>query len=103
MWSDNVKDQYWWMNAQNKIEELLRELSKAEDEECADLYLCHLHLVNEAELSFFTEVEKEEIKGLLSILIEDSEKHCNLLVKISVGLKQLLDKHTGEHNAQKAL
>ena len=54
MWTENVKDRYWWVKIQSQLEELMCELSMAEEEEQTDLYLLQLHLNNESDLSFFT-------------------------------------------------
>ena len=96
MWRDSVKDRYWWIKVRNEMEELLWELSKAEDDEETDLYLLRLHFDNESDLNFFTETEKREIKRLLSILMTDTKKHRNLLIEISKELKGLGEGHAGQ-------
>jgi len=65
------------------------ELSKAEDEEEADLYYVRLHFDNEVDLGFFTKNEKDEIKKRLSVLMTDTEKHIRLLGEINEELKTL--------------
>ncbi len=89
MWSDEVKNHYWWAKICNQIQKLTWELSKAEDEEETDLYYIRLHFDNEADLGFFTKDEKEEVKKRLSILMTDTEKHIRLLGKINEELKTL--------------
>lgn len=83
MWADNVRDRYWWIKIRNQVEELLCELGKAEDDEQTDLYLLRLHLDNEPELQFFTVDERNKVEKLLSILIQDTLKHRNLLSKLT--------------------
>lgn len=89
MWSDEVKDHYWWAKICNEIQELMLELSKAEDEEQVDLYYMRLHFDNEKDLGFFTENERDEVKKRLSILMADTEKHIRLLGEINAELKKL--------------
>ncbi len=98
MWSDDVKERYWWVDIRNQIERFLWELSKAEDEEGVDLYLLSLHFENKSDLEFFTEVEKNEIKKLLSVLMTDTEKHLRLLNEMSEELRTL-----GEGNVKEAI
>ena len=98
MWSDDVKDRYWWTEIRNQIEKFLWELSKAEDEEGVDLYLLGLHFKNKSDLEFFTEDEKNEIKKLLSVLMTDTQKHLRLLNEMSEELRTL-----GEGNVKEAI
>ena len=98
MWSDDVKDRYWWTEIRSQIEKFLWELSKAEDEEGVDLYLLGLHFENESDLKFFTEVERDEIKKRLSVLMTDTEKHLRLLSEMSAELRTL-----GEGNVKEAI
>ena len=93
MWSDKARDRYWWVEARNQIEELLCELSKAEDDEEADLYYLELLLKDEADLEFFLEAERKEIERLLAILIEDTKKHHSLLGEMSEEIKRLGQKN----------
>ena len=89
MWTEDVKDRYWWLTIRNELEELLGELLRAEDDEGTDLYLLQLHFANHSEIEFFTKAEQTEIKKLLSILINDTAKHRNLLAQMAFQLKEL--------------
>lgn len=96
MWNDEVRERYWWAEIQNQIQNLVWELSKAEDEEEVDLYWLRLHFDNEVDLRFFTQIERDEIKRQLSILIADTEKHLRLLNGMNEELKTLGENHVGE-------
>lgn len=96
MWNDEIKERYWWAEIQNQIQNLVWELSKAEDEEGVDLYLLRLHFDNEPDLKFFTEPEKNIIKQQLSVLISDTEKHLRLLNEMNEELKTLGQNHVSE-------
>ncbi|OGW86831.1 MAG: hypothetical protein A3C35_05410 [Omnitrophica bacterium RIFCSPHIGHO2_02_FULL_46_11] len=98
MWTENVKDRYWWVKIQSQLEELMCELSMAEEEEQTDLYLLQLHLNNESDLSFFTKEEQKKIRDLLSALIKDTARHSNLLGEMQERFKKL-----GEQNVRPAL
>lgn len=79
MWQDKVRERYWWAGIQNQIDELMYELSKAEEEEAAVLYLLGLYVDNAADLKFFDEKKREKIKGCLSVLMNHSARHRELL------------------------
>lgn len=82
MWQDKVTQRYRWAGIRGEKDELLYELSKAEDEEEVALYLLRLHYDNETELKSFTPAQKEKIKKLLSILIRDTIKHREFLAAV---------------------
>ncbi len=78
-WNDQISKRYPWAEIQNKLDELIFELSKAEDEEDVELSLLSLHFGNRVDLSYFTKREQRQIKKKLTVLIEDTRKHCRLL------------------------
>ena len=60
---------------ERRFDELILDLSKAEEEEAALLYLMELHFHNSIDLEFFTESERKKIKELLSKLMDLSIEH----------------------------
>jgi len=95
MWKDKVKHRYRWAGIQDKFDELIFELTKAEEEEEAALYLLRLHVENEIDLSFFTEREKEKVKRLLRFLIKDTARHRDSIAKVIAELKNKRQPHAG--------
>ncbi len=89
MWKDSVRNRYRWAGIENKMDELIYELSKAEEEEEVGLYLLHLHYDNEIDLNFFSKTEKGKIKKLLGILINDTMQHRERLALV---IKELMEK-----------
>ena len=86
MWTDKIEEHYWWAHIEDEVDQLILELSKAEDEEAAELSLLKLHFDNRSDYQFFTPEEEKEIKERLSILVNDTIKHAELL---SQAIKQL--------------
>ena len=74
------------------MDELIYELSKAEEEEAAIFYLMKLHFDNAVDLKFFSEKEGEKIKQLLSFLMHYSNKNRDLLTQ---AIKELVEKRKG--------
>jgi hypothetical protein len=81
-WMDPVRKRYKWAQIEGRLEELIYELSKAEDEEEAGLYLLRLHYENGTDMVFFTVKEKRRIRKLLAILIEDTKRHRELIAGV---------------------
>jgi hypothetical protein len=69
------------------MQDFLVKLSKAEDEENADLFLLTLYFESK-DLSFFNPEETQKIKKLLSVLIHDTEKHRRLLGEAAVEMAE---------------
>lgn len=95
MWRDKVIHRYRWAEIHDKFEELIFELTKAEEEEEVGLYLLRLHYNNEADLGFFNAREREKIKSLLGELVKDTILHRELLSKVIEELKARRSKHAG--------
>ncbi len=95
MWKDKVSQRYRWAAIQDKFDELIFELSKAEEEEEVGLYLLRLHYDNEIDLRFFDQGEKEKIKRMLGVLMADTVRHRELLSKIIAELKEKRPRHAG--------
>ncbi len=95
MWKDKVTQRYRWAAIQDKFDELIFELSKAEEEEEVGLYLLRLHYDNEIDLRFFDPGEKEKIKRMLDVLMSDTVRHRELLSKVSAELKEKRPRHAG--------
>lgn len=98
MWSDKIKDRYWWVDIKNRKDALLYELFKAEDEEEVDLFLLKLYLDDRTDLDFFTEMEQKQVEDALSILMRDTANHQQLLIEVIQELRLL-----AESDAQPAL
>ncbi len=58
-----------------KLTELLQE-------EELDLYVLTMHYRNDGDLGYFNEPDRRRVKGIFDILIEDTQKHAELLKKI---------------------
>ena len=79
MWKDKAKERYPWAKIKNQLDELIYELSKAEDEEEVELSMLRLHAGNKIDFEFFTPEEAGKVKKLLAILIKDTQRHQALL------------------------
>lgn len=95
MWKDNVERRYHWAKIRSQLDELLFELSKAEEEEEVGLYLLRLHLDNKIDLKFFTAAQRERVSALFSILINDTKRHQELLAGAIRELGQKRQIHAG--------
>ena len=91
MIKERIRLPYPWIKIKSDIEELLYKLSLAEDEEESELFLFQLYLQNEEDLSFFTPKEREEIKGLLKVIIEDTRRHTGLIAEMAEEIKRLAE------------
>ncbi|MBI4358799.1 MAG: hypothetical protein HY584_05820 [Candidatus Omnitrophica bacterium] len=98
MWKDTVRERYWWAQIQSQLDELIYELSKAEEEEAALFYLLGLHLSDLSDLKFFSEREQIKIRGLLTELMNYSNQHLTILSKVLEELKA-----QKEHDARSAV
>lgn len=76
---DSDEGMYSAIREQAKIDDLLYRLYKAEGDEDSGIYLLGLHLDSGSDFDFFSEDEKEKIKGLLGLLVEDTSRHAILL------------------------
>lgn len=95
MWKDKVSQRYRWAAIQDQFDELIYELTKAEEEEEVGLYLLRLHYDNEIDLGFFSPLEKERIKKLLTVLMSDTARHRELLLEVIAELKGKRARHAG--------
>lgn len=85
---DRIRLTYPWIKIKNEIDEILYELSIAEDDEESQLFLLRLHMENREDMNFFTAEEKEEIKALLTILSMDAERHMELLEEMMKEIRE---------------
>lgn len=85
---DAEREERWWIAPDPQWEELIHDLSQAEDEEDVGLYLLRLHFNNQPDLDFFTSREIAKIKRLLSFLMDDTAKHMDLLSLVILELKE---------------
>lgn len=58
-----------------KLAELLQE-------EELDLYVLTMHYRNDGDLNYFNEPDRRKVKDIFDILIEDTQRHAELLKKI---------------------
>lgn len=91
MIQDRIRLPYPWIKIKNELEELLYKLSLAEDEEDGELFLFRLYLQDDEDLNYFNPQEKEEIKGLLKLLIEDTRRHTELIGEMIGEIKILME------------
>lgn len=96
MWNDDVKSRYWWAKMNHPIDSLIYELSKAEDEEEAELPQLRQLLENKNDLECFIPEDVDQIRKLLSILIEDTMKHSKFLAQAMKTLKSRADDHASQ-------
>lgn len=87
MWSDRLRQHYWWAEIGSGAEKFLYELHKAEDEEDTGIYLLQLYLNNEVDLEFFDEKERHRVRQILAYLICETEKHRKILGKLASELE----------------
>lgn len=85
---ERIRLTYPWIKIKNEIDEILYELSIAEDEEESQIYLLRLHLENREDLEFFTAEEKQQIKSLLQILSMDAARHRELLEEMMKEIRE---------------
>ncbi len=90
MIQDRIRLPYPWIKIKSELEELLYKLSLAEDEEDGELFLFRLYLQDDQDMSYFSPKEQEEIKGLLSLLIEDTRRHTELIGEMIQEIKNLM-------------
>lgn len=79
---DRIHLPYPWIKIKNESDELLYKLSIAEDEEEAELFLFRLYREGHEDLKLFNAKEKEEVCALLQMLLEDTERHKNLIAEM---------------------
>ena len=54
-------------------------LTQLLQEEEIDLYVLTMHYRNDGDISYFNEPERRRVKGIFDILIEDTQRHAELL------------------------
>ena len=57
-------------------------LAKLLQEEEVDLYVLTMHYQNDGDLNYFSEPDRQRVKDIFDILIEDTQRHAELLKKI---------------------
>lgn len=79
MFRDAIRIRYPWARIASQLDELRYELSRAEDEEDVELSMLRMLAGNKLDLQFFTQKEQQKIRALFAILVEDTQKHGELL------------------------
>jgi len=59
----------------HKLEQLLQE-------EETDLYILTLHYRNDGDLNFFPEIDRKQVKKILDVLIQDTQRHSKIIQSI---------------------
>ena len=62
---------------------LRNKLTKMLEEEELDLYVLTMHYRNDGDLNYFPEADRRRVRGILDILIRDTQHHAELLKKIA--------------------
>ena len=88
MWSDRLREHYWWAEMNSRAEKFLYELRKAEDEEDTGIYQLQLCLNNEADLLFFTKKERRRIRQILAFLVLETKRHRSILSHLAHELER---------------
>jgi hypothetical protein len=64
-------------------DQFLNKVIASLQEEELDSYVLNLHYQNSQDLQYFKEKDREKIKSIFKILIQDTEKHIEILELIS--------------------
>jgi hypothetical protein len=64
-------------------DQFLNKVIASLQEEELDNYVLNLHYQNSQDLQYFKEKDREKIKSIFKILIQDTEKHIEILELIS--------------------
>ena len=59
--------------------DFIQKIANALEEEETDIYTLSLYSLNSDDLNYFNEADKEKIKRIFKILIEDTKHHANML------------------------
>ncbi len=51
-------------------------------EEETDLYILTLHYRNDGDLNFFPEADRKQVKKILDVLIQDTQRHSEVIQSI---------------------
>ena len=89
MLKERIRLPYPWIKIHNELEKLLYKLSVAEDEEESELFLFRLYIQDAEDLSYFTAEEQEMVRGLLTLLMEDTRRHTELIAEMSEEIKSI--------------
>ena len=60
-------------------DDLIQKIAHLLEEEEVDVYTLTLYNMNSSDLDFFSEKEKERIKRIFKILLEDTKRHAEFL------------------------
>lgn len=67
------------MPISKKMKETLTHLLQEEE---TDLYILTLHYRNDGDLNFFPASDRERVKKILDVLIQDTQKHSEMIQSI---------------------
>lgn len=60
-------------------QEFMKKIAHSLEEEELDIYLLLLYSVSSDDLTFFEEKDRERVKAIFKILMDDTKKHAELL------------------------
>lgn len=60
-------------------DDYIRKIAKALEEEEVDVYTLMLYSLNSDDVEYFSEADREQVKQIFKILIEDTRHHAALL------------------------
>ena len=63
----------------NLPNEFIRKIAGLYEEEEVDVYTLTLHLMSSDDMNYFAEKDREKVKSIFKILIEDTRRHAELL------------------------
>ncbi|MBI4431941.1 MAG: hypothetical protein HY592_00450 [Candidatus Omnitrophica bacterium] len=59
--------------------DFIKKIAKSLEEEEIDIYILMLYCLNSDDLNYFAEKDRERVKKIFKILIEDTQHHAELL------------------------
>ena len=59
--------------------DFIRKIAKALEEEETDVYTLSLYSMNSDDLNYFSNADREKIRRIFKVLIEDTRHHADLL------------------------
>lgn len=92
MWREHIKKRYFWNAVADDLNQLIGEITAAEEDEISDIFRLEMHLKSKEDLEIFTSKEVKEISTSLAFLIKDTKRHSRTLGRI----RKLLENYRKE-------
>ena len=64
---------------QHLSDEFIKKVARSLQEEEVDIYVLTLYCRNSKDLEYFAEQDREKVKKIFNVLIEDTQRHAELL------------------------